>query len=61
MRNKAVKFGSTFWVAAAPLRYAIQFYPYMGKDENYDPILCLGGLVFSKLAGTRPTNYINPT
>ena len=31
MRNKPVKFGCKFWVAATLLGYAIQFYPYAGK------------------------------
>ena len=54
MRNKPVKFGCAFWVVAGPLRYVIQFYPYMGKDENYDPSLGLCGSVFRKLAGSLP-------
>ena len=41
MRNKQIKFGYKFWVAATPLGYAIQFYPYLGKDDNYDPNLGL--------------------
>ena len=43
MRNKPVKFGYKSWVAATPLGYTIQFYPYPGKDENYDSNLGLGG------------------
>ena len=30
MGNKPVKFRYKFWVAATPLGYAIQFYPYAG-------------------------------
>ena len=45
MRNKLVKFGCKFWAAVTLVAYAIQFYPYMGKDENYDQILVLGGSV----------------
>ena len=50
MRNKPVKFSYKFWVAATPLGYAIQFYPYAGKDENYDSNLGLGGSVVATLA-----------
>ena len=54
MRNKPVKFGYKFWVAATPLGYAIQFYPYMGKDEYYDSDIGLGGSVVTKLADALP-------
>ena len=37
MKNKSVKFRYKLWVAATPLEYAIQFYPYMGKDHYFDP------------------------
>ena len=50
MRNKPVKFGDTFWVAKTTLAYAIQFYPYAGKDENYDSNLGLSGSVVTTLA-----------
>lgn len=53
-RNKSVKFGHAFWIAATPLRYAIQFYYYIGKDENFDPTRGLCGSVVSKLAGSLP-------
>ena len=33
-----------------PLGYDIQFYPYAGKDENYDLNLGLGGSVVATLA-----------
>ena len=33
-----------------PLGYDIQFYPYAGKDENYDSNLGLGGSVVATLA-----------
>ena len=49
MRNKPVKFGYKFWVAATPLGYGIQFYPYAGKDENYDSNLGLGGSIVATL------------
>ena len=50
MRNKPVKFCYKFWVAATPLGYTIQFYPYAGKGENYDSNLGLGGSVIATLA-----------
>ena len=34
MRKKPVKFGNIFWAAPTLLGYALQFYPYAGKDEN---------------------------
>ena len=34
IQNKLVKFGYKLWVAATPLGYGIQFYPYAGKDDN---------------------------
>ena len=55
MRNKPVKFGYTFWVVATPLGYAIQFYPYTGKDENSDSNLGLGGSVVATLAEKLPS------
>ena len=51
IRNKPVKFGYKFWVAATPLGYAIQFCPYAGKDENYDSKLRLVGSVVATLTG----------
>ena len=54
VRNKPRKFGNKFWVAATPLGYAIQFYPYAGKDENYDSNLGLGGSVVATLAEKLP-------
>ena len=45
MRNKAVKPGYKFWVAATPPGYTIQFYPYAEKDETmiqtYDSVVLL--------------------
>ena len=55
MRNKPVKFGYTFWVVATPLGYAIQFYPYTGKNENNDSNLGLGGSVVATLAEKLPS------
>ena len=54
IRNKPVKFGNKFWVAAIPLGYAIQFYLYAGKDENYNSNLGLGGSVAAILAEKLP-------
>ena len=55
MRNKPVKFGYKIWVAATPLGYAILFYPYAGKDENYDSNLKLGGSVVATLTEKLPS------
>ena len=55
MRNKPVNISCKFWVAATPLGYAIQFYPYAGKDENYDSNLELGGSVVATLAEKLPS------
>ena len=55
MRNKPLKFGHKFWVAATPLGYAIRFYPYAGKDENYDSSQGLGGSVVATLAEKLPS------
>ena len=55
MRNEPVKFSFKFWVAATPLGYVIQFYSYVGKDENYDSNLGLGGSVAATLAEKLPS------
>ena len=55
MRNKPVKYGCKFWVAETTLGHAIQFYPYAGKDENYDSNLGLCGSVVATLAEKRPS------
>ena len=55
MRNNPVKCGNKFWVAATPLGHAIQFYPYAGKDENYDSNLGLCGSVVATLAEKLPS------
>ena len=47
MKNKPVKFGRKLW--DMPLGHVIQFYPYMGKDDFFDPDLGIGGSVFDKL------------
>ena len=53
MKNKPVKFGYKLWVAAAtPLGYII--YPYMGKDDFFDPDLGLGGSVVDKSMDSLP-------
>ena len=49
MKIKPVEIGYKLWVAATPLGYAIQFSPYMGKDDFFDPDLWLGGSVVDKL------------
>ena len=41
-QNKPVKFGYKLWVAATLLGYAIQFYPYAGKDDNYNKDIGFG-------------------
>ena len=55
MRNKPVTFGYKFWEAATPLGCAIQFYPYAGKDENFDSNLGLGGSFVAALAEKLPS------
>ena len=55
MQSKPVKFGYKLWVAATPLGYAIQFYPYAGKDANYDKDLGLGGSVVMSLVSKFPS------
>ena len=49
MKNNHVKFGYKLWFAATPLGYAIQFYPYMDKDNFFDPDWGLGGSLVDKL------------
>ena len=55
IQNKPVKFGYKLWVAATPLGYAIQFYPYAGKDDNYNKDIGLGGSVVMTLISKLPT------
>ena len=55
IQNKPVKFGYKLWVAATPLGYAIQFYPYAGKDNNYNKDIGLGGSVVMTLMSKLPT------
>ena len=55
IQNKSVKFGYKLWVAATPLGYAIQFYPYAGKDDNYNKDIGLGGSVLMTLMSKLPT------
>ena len=61
IQNKPVKFGYKLWVAATPLGYSIQFYPYAGKDDNYNKDIGLGGSVamtlMSKLKTVPSSNY----
>ena len=49
MQSKPVKFVYKLWVAATPLGYPIQFYPYADKDVNYYKELGLGGSVVMSL------------
>ena len=55
IQNKPVKFGYKLWVATTPLGYAIQFYPYAGKDGNYNRDIGLGGSVVMTLMSKLPT------
>ena len=55
MINKQIKFAYKIWVAETPLGYAIQFYPYAEKDENYDSSLELGGSVVATIAEKLPS------
>ena len=54
IKNKPVKFRYKLWVAATPLGYGIQFYPYMGNDSFFDPDLGLGGSAVDKLTDSFP-------
>ena len=54
IQNKPVKFGYNLWVAATPLGYGIQFYPYTGKDDNYNKDIGLGGSVVMTLMSKLP-------
>ena len=55
MRNKPIICGHKFWLAATQLGYTIQFYPYAGKDENYDSNLGLGDSAVATLAEKLPS------
>ena len=55
IQNKPVQFGYKLRVAATPLGYAIQFYPYAGKDGNYNKDIGLGGSVVMTLMSKLPT------
>ena len=55
IRNKPVKFGDKIWVAATPLGYGIQFYPYAGKDDNCNKDIGLRGSVVLTLLSKLPT------
>ena len=55
IQNKPVKFGYKLWVAATPLGYGIQFYPYARKDDNYNKDIGLGGFVVMTLTLKLPT------
>ena len=49
MQSKPVKFAYKLQVAATSSGYAIQFYPYAGKNANYDKELGLGGSMVMSL------------
>ena len=53
--NKPVKFGYKLWVAATLFGYAIQFYLYAGKDDNYNKDIGLDGSVVMTLMSKLPT------
>ena len=55
IQNKPVKFGDKIWVAATPLGYGIQFYPYAGKDGNCNKDIGLRGSVVLTLMSKLPT------
>ena len=61
IQNKPVKFDYKLWVAATPLGYAIQFYPYAEKDDNYNKDIGLGDSVVMtlmlKLPAVPNSNY----
>ena len=52
--TKPVKFGNKLWVAATPLCYSIQLYPFAGKDDNYNKDIGLGGSVVMTLMSKLP-------
>ncbi|CAB4065371.1 unnamed protein product [Lepeophtheirus salmonis] len=53
-QNKPVKFGSKIWAVAITLGYAVQFYPYAGKDSSYNKDIDLGGSVIMNLVSKLP-------
>ena len=55
IQNKPVKFGHKLWVAATPLGYGIQLYPYAGKDGNYNKNIGLHSSVVMTLMSKLPT------
>ena len=61
IQNKPVKFCYKLSVAATPLGYAITFYLYSGKDNNYNMDIGHGGSVvmtlMSKLSTVPNSNY----
>ena len=54
IQSKPVKFVYKLWVAATPLGYGIKFYPYAGKDDNYNKDTGLGGSVVMTLISKLP-------
>ncbi|XP_040567960.1 piggyBac transposable element-derived protein 3-like [Lepeophtheirus salmonis] len=54
IQNKPVKFGYKIWAAAITLGYAVQFYPYAGKDSSYNKDIGLGGSVIMNLVSKLP-------
>ena len=61
IQNKPVKFSYKLWVAATPLGYGIEFYPFAGKDDNYNKNIGLGDsvvmIVMSKLPTVSNSHY----
>ena len=53
--NKPVNFGYKLWVAATPLGYPIQSYPYARNDDNYNKDIGLGGSFVMTLMSKLPT------
>ena len=55
IQKKLVKFGYKRWVAVTPLVYGIRFYPYVGKGDNYNKDIGLGGSVVMTLMSNLQT------
>ena len=55
IQNKSFKFGYKLWVAATPLGYGIQFYPFARKEDNYNKDIGLSGSVVVILMSKLPT------
>ena len=55
IQNTPVKFSYNLWVAATPLGYGIQFYPYAGIYDNYNKDIGIGGSVVMTQMSKLPT------